>query len=183
MNMNKFLFAVLATVFISSAAVGQDTPAAAKDVLQEATQLAAKENKNVLLLFTASWCGWCHKMDKSLADSSCKTFFDDNYVIRHIVVDETKEKKHLENPGGGEMKKKYHGEGLGIPFWLVFDKNGKLLADSKLRKEGEGPEKGENTGCPATAEEVEHFISVLKKTSRMTDAQLDIVKKRFRRNE
>jgi thioredoxin-related protein len=181
--MNKILFALLTSVLFSTAVAGQTTPATAAAILQEATQLAARENKNVLILFTASWCGWCHKMDKSLADSSCKTFFDDNYVIRHIVVDETKDKKHLENPGGGEMKKQYHGEGLGIPFWLVFDKDGKLLADSKIRKEGAGPEKGENTGCPATAEEVEHFISVLRKTSRMTDAQLETVRKRFRRNE
>jgi len=181
--MNKILFVLLTSVLFSTAVAGQTTPATAAAILQEATQLAARENKNVLILFTASWCGWCHKMDKSLADSSCKTFFDDNYVIRHIVVDETKDKKHLENPGGGEMKKQYHGEGLGIPFWLVFDKDGKLLADSKIRKEGDGPEKGENTGCPATAEEVEHFISVLRKTSRMTDAQLETVRKRFRRNE
>jgi thioredoxin-related protein len=181
--MNKILFVLLTSVLFSTAVAGQTTPATAAAILQEATQLAAGENKNVLILFTASWCGWCHKMDKSLADSSCKTFFDDNYVIRHIVVDETKDKKHLENPGGGEMKKQYHGEGLGIPFWLVFDKDGKLLADSKIRKEGAGPEKGENTGCPATAEEVEHFISVLRKTSRMTDAQLETVRKRFRRNE
>lgn len=181
--MNKILFALLASILFSAAVAGQTTPATAAAILQEAKQVATKENKNILILFTASWCGWCHKMDKSIDDPSCKSFFNDNYVIRHIVVDETKEKKHLENPGGGEMKKQYHGEGLGIPFWLVFDKEGQLIADSKIRKEGEGHEKGENTGCPATEEEVNHFISVLKKTSRMTDAQLEIVKKRFRRNE
>lgn len=181
--MHKVFFALLASSLISTAVAGQTTPATAAAILQDAQLSASKQNKNILILFTASWCGWCHKLDKSLDDSSCKSFFEENYVIRHIVVDETKDKKHLENPGGGEMKKQYHGEGLGIPFWLVFDKEGQLLADSKIRKEGEGPEKGENTGCPATSEEVDHFISVLKKTSRMTDAQLEIVKKRFRRNE
>lgn len=181
--MYKILFSLLASFLISTAVAGQTTPAAATTILQEAIQLAAKENKNVLILFTASWCGWCHKMDKSIDDASCKSFFDANYVIRHIVVDETKEKKHLENPGGGEMKKQYYGEGTGIPFWLVFDSEGKLLADSKIRKEGEGPEKGENTGCPATEQEVNYFISILQKTSRMQPEQLEIVKKRFRRNE
>lgn len=181
--MHKVFFALLASSLLSSVVAGQTTPVTTDAILQEAKQLASKENKNILILFTASWCGWCHKMDKSIDDPSCKSFFEENYVIRHIVVDETRDKKHLENPGGGEMKKQYHGEGLGIPFWLVFDKEGQLLADSKIRKEGEGPEKGENTGCPATAEEVDHFSAVLKKTSRMTDAQLEIVKKRFRRNE
>lgn len=181
--MNKFLFAIITTVLLSAVVAGQTAPASAVDILNEAKQVAAKENKNVLIMFTASWCGWCHKMDKSIADSSCKKFFDDNYVIRHIIVDETKEKKHLENPGGGEMKKQYYGDGTGIPFWLIFDKGGKLLADSKIRKEGEGPEKGENTGCPATEQEVNYFISMLQKTSRMNDEQLEIVRKRFRRNE
>lgn len=181
--MHKVFFALLASSLISTAVAGQTTPATAAAILQEAQQSASKQNKNILILFTASWCGWCHKMDKSMDDPSCKSFFEENYVIRHIVVDETKDKKQLENPGGGEMKKAYYGDGAGIPFWLVFDKEGKLLADSKIRKEGEGPDKGENTGCPATEEEVNHFISVLKKTSRMTDAQLEIVKKRFRRNE
>jgi thioredoxin-related protein len=181
--MNKIVIALLASVFFSTTVAAQTTAATAADILKEATQLAAGKNKNVLILFTASWCGWCHKMDKGLADPSCKNLFDENYVIRHIVVDETKNNKYLETPGGGEMKKEFNGEGLGIPFWLVFDKNGKLLADSKLRKEGEGPEKGVNTGCPATEEEVAHFIFVLKNTSRMNDAQLEIVRKRFRRNE
>lgn len=181
--MNKILIVLIASILFSAAVAGQTTPATAVEILQEAKQVATKENKNILILFTASWCGWCHKMDKSINDPSCKKFFDENYVIRHIVVDETKDKKHLENPGGSEMKKQYHGDGLGIPFWLVFDKEGQLIADSKIRKEGQGPEEGENTGCPATAEEVEYFITVLKKTSRMTDAELEIVKKRFRRNE
>ena len=172
----------MAATLLSSVAAGQTSPAAA-DIMKEARQFAAKENKNILILFTASWCGWCHKMDKSLNDSACKAFFDDNFVIRHMVVDETKEKKHLETAGGAAMKKQYYGEGTGIPFWLVFDKEGNLLADSKIRKEGEGPQQGENTGCPATEEEVNYFIAVLKRTSRMNDGQLAIVRKRFRRNE
>ena len=81
------------------------------------------------------------------------------------------------------MKIKYNGEGLGIPFWLVFDKDGNLLSDSKMRKEGEGPEKGENAGCPATEKEVDFFVEVLKKTSRLNADQLEIIRSRFREND
>lgn len=157
--------------------------ASADAIMKDAYQLAAKEKKNVFVMFHASWCVWCHKMDTSMNDPACKKFFNDNYIIRHLVVDESKANKDLENPGADEFRKKYYGDGHGIPFWLVFDKDGKLLADSKIRGEGDGPEKGQNTGCPATEEEVTYFIEVLKKTSRITSSQLAIIKQRFRKND
>ena len=178
---HNFLLLLMFTVFVS--VKGQEAVPSAADVLKIAYQQAAKENKNVLMMFHASWCGWCHRMDKSLNDEACKKFFDDNYIITHLVVDETKDKKNLENPGAAELKIKYNGDGQGIPFWLVLDKEGNLLSDSKIRKEGEGPDKGENTGCPATEEEVDFFISVLKKTSSITNDQLEIIRKRFREND
>jgi hypothetical protein len=46
-----------------------------------------------------------------------------------------------------------------------------------------GVEKLENTGCPASKEEVEYFIEVLKKTTTLTEDQLEKIRKRFRRNE
>ena len=116
-------------------------------------------------------------------DETCKKFFDDNFVIRQLVVDESDDKKNLENPGADELRTKYHGDGQGIPFWLVFDKNGVLLADSKMRVKDAGPETGDNTGCPASKNEVEYFISVLKKTTRLNSAQLETISERFRKND
>jgi hypothetical protein len=57
-----------------------------------------------------------------------------------------------------------------------MDKDGKILADSQR-------EVGKNVGCPATVEEVAHFINVLKKTSSITNEEIAAVEKRFRRNE
>lgn len=178
---NIVLLFVLVVCF-SLCGTGQ-TPPTANEILQEAYQKAVKENKNVFVLFHASWCGWCHKMDKSMNDPVCKKFFDDNYIITHLVVDESKDKKGLENPGANELRNKYYGDGIGIPFWLVFDKEGILLYDSKMRAEGEGPEKGENSGCPANAEEVAYFVKIIKKTSKLNIAELEIISKRFRENE
>ncbi len=182
--MNKVLFLSLFLFLTSSKSLfAQEKPLSADAILKEAYAVAKKENKNVLVMFHASWCGWCHKMDKSIEDESCKKYFDDNYVIRHLVVLEFKNKKHLENPGAEELRIKYNGDNQGIPFWLIFDKNGKLLSDSKMRNENDGPEAGQNSGCPANEKEVEFFISVLKKTSSLNDEQLDIIRKRFRKNE
>lgn len=177
---------ILVSIFMLLSVVvakAQQTPASASDVLKEAYQQAANQKKNVFVMFHASWCGWCHKMDKSMNDPACKRFFDDNYVIRHLVVDESKDKKNLENPGAAEMKIKYNGDGQGIPFWLVFDKQGNLLADSKVRKEGDGPDKGDNVGCPASEKEVDYFLEVLIKTSSITKEQQAVIKKRFREND
>jgi len=169
---------------VSFLTVGYGQQPNADTIMKEAIKIAAGENKKVFIIFHASWCIWCRKMDSSMNDKSCKNFFDDNYIVRHLTVLESKDKKHLENPVAAEMLGKYKGVDQGIPFWLIFDKYGNLLADSQLRPDGAALDKqGTNTGCPASEEEVNYFISVLKKTSRMSAPQLDIIKKRFRENE
>ncbi len=162
---------------------GAQTVPSAEAVLKESMQAAAAENKNVFIIFHASWCGWCHKMDTSMNDQSVKKYFTDNYIIRHLVVLEYDKNKHLENPGALQLLYKYHGKDSGIPYWLIFDKNGKLLADSKRRKEGEVPQQGANVGCPAEEIEVEYFIKVLRKTSRIDDKGLQIIHSLFLKNK
>lgn len=167
-----FLIAFVCTVAITYA---QPTPTA-DDVLKKALTKASKENKNVLVIFHASWCGWCRKMDSSLNDPSVKEFFDQNFVITHLTIMEADNKKNLENPGALDWKKKWGGEKIeSIPYWVALDKNGKEIADSQMQP-------GKNTGCPAEADEVNYFITVLKKTTAITDEQATAVEKRFRRN-
>jgi hypothetical protein len=104
-------------------------------------------------------------------------------VIRHLVVYESKGKENLENDGALNMLKKYKGDDQGIPYWFIFDMEGKLLSDSKLRPEGRGLETGDNTGCPASEKEVAYFLKVLKETSSLKVPELTIIQKRFRENE
>jgi thiol-disulfide isomerase/thioredoxin len=171
-------------VAISSIVLAQaQAKLSANEILKEAGEKAAKENKKVFVMFHASWCGWCHRMDASMNDEDVKKYFDDNFIVRHFVVDESADKKDLETPGANEIRTKYHGDGQGIPYWLVFDSKGNMLADSKMRKEGEGPEKGQNTGCPAAEAEVAYFIDVLKSTTKLKEDQLEKISKRFRKNE
>ena len=149
--------------------------------MKEAFTSAKKQNKKVLVMFHASWCGWCHKMDTSLNDASVKNFFDDNFVIRHLVVFESKGKENLENPGALEMLEIHGGKNQGIPFWLIFDKDEKFLFDSRMPVNG--TDKLANTGCPASEKEVDYFIGVLKKTTALNDDELQIIRARFRKNE
>jgi len=168
---------------VLAAASKAQAPKSADEILKQAYTEAAKEKKNVFVVFHASWCGWCKKMDAAMNDPSVKKFFTDNYVIRHLVVYESKGKESLENPGALDLLKKYRGEDQGIPYWFVFDKDGKLLADSKLRPEGGGLETGDNTGCPASEKEVAYFLKVVKETSSLKDTELAVIQKRFRENE
>jgi|SRR5687767_2809506 len=180
--MKTLLLPLLLFVSITSL-FAQKVPASADEIMKEAFTVAKKQNKKVLIMFHASWCGWCHKMDTSLNDVSVKKFFDDNFVIRHLVVFESKGKESLENPGALEMITKYDGKEEGIPFWLIFDQDEKFLADSRMKATVNGVEKLQNTGCPATKEEVEYFIGVLKKTTLLKEDQLEKIRARFRRNE
>jgi len=105
-------------------------------------------------------------------DPACKNLFDKNYVIKHLVVKESDSNKHLENPGAEDLLKKYKGDKSGIPFWLIFDNEGTFVEDSFDSKEN-------NLGCPATIEEVTLFIEKLRKTSSLTQSELDNVAKVF----
>ena len=182
--MYKILFIFLVIFFVMPEVKAQETPPTAAAILKEAYAIAGKENKKVLVMFHASWCIWCRKMDSSLTDISCKKFFEDNFVVRHMVVFETPEKKGLENPGALEFLTKYKGEKMGLPFWLIFDNKGTLLADAKIPGTiSEKNKEGESTGCPATIKEVDYFLEVLKKTTPVTKDELEIIRKRFRKND
>jgi hypothetical protein len=176
----KFLLAIL---IICGTAFPQSQPESAEKILDQACKQAARERKNVFVIFHASWCGWCKKLDASLNDPACSDFFIKNYLIIHLTVLESKDKKNLENPGAPEMYTKYSGGKSGIPFFLILDRKGNLLADSQIRKPGDGLDKpGQNMGCPAADDEVAAFIEVLGKTSKITEAQVQSVSDRFKKN-
>lgn len=177
-----FLFVALLTL---NTAFSQSTPPTADAVLKEAMKEAKAQKKNVFIKFSASWCVWCHKMDDAMKEAEMKPLFDKSFVIRQLVVMESKGKESLENPGALDLLKKYNSDGFGIPVWFIFDPNGKLLVDSHLRPEGVGMNvKGENIiGCPASKEEVEAFVKALKLTTKLNDTELSKIFARFRQND
>lgn len=158
-------------MFTLSAVSGQEQPSAAS-VLEKASAQAKKEKKKVFVIFHASWCSWCKKMESQMASPALGKMFTDNYVIAHLTVQERGDKEKLENPGAEDLLKKYGADKTGIPFFVILDSKGKLLEDSFNAK-------GENLGCPASAEEVAEFRKMLKNTSRLKDGQLDLIAQTF----
>lgn len=182
MKIRNLIIVLMLTVNLAFA---QNAPQDANDVLKDALKVAKAQNKKVFIKFSASWCGWCHKMDDSMNDPKIKSYFDKKFVIRHLTVMESKGKENLENPGAMDMIKKYNSDGFGIPLWFIFDADGKLLVDSHIRPEGTGFEtKGKNIiGCPASKEEVDLFVKSLKMTTNLTDVELAKIAARFRQND
>jgi thioredoxin-related protein len=169
--MKRWIFLLMLSTFVFPSTA--QTTSSADQILKEACQQAQKENKKVFIVFHASWCGWCREMDSAMNDTVIKSFFDDNYVIRHLTVYERENKKELETPGALALLTHYGGNDQGVPFWMIFDNKGKLMADSQVT-----PKK--NVGCPARPEEVSYFVKVLKKTSFLNNNQLALIEKRFR---
>ncbi len=181
--MKNRLLLVTAFMLMCGMVFSQPQPESADVIMKKAYKQAKKEKKNVFVIFHASWCGWCKKLDASINDPSCSDYFNRSYVFVHLTVLESKDKKNLENPGAAEMYNKYSGGKSGIPFFMIFDKKRVLLADAFIRPEGVGLDKpGTNMGCPAAPEEVAAFVGVLKKTSKINEAEIMAVTERFSKN-
>ncbi|MDR6369168.1 thioredoxin-related protein [Chryseobacterium bernardetii] len=141
-------------------------------VLNKAFTEAKAGKKNVLLVFHASWCKWCKMMEKNMDLPETKPIFDKRFVTAYVDVQERGDKKSLENPGGQELMNKYKGENAGLPFWVILNPKGEVLADSFDAK-------GENLGSPATPEEVNSFIAKLGKASKLSNEESQTIEKVF----
>jgi thioredoxin-related protein len=163
-------------LIVCAAASAQQTAPSMASMMEKATAEAKRSHRNVLLLFRASWCGWCHTMDMSMRDIRVKKYFDSAYVVKLVTVFETKDNKSLEIAGAVDTLNRYNNDSIGLPVWMIFDADGKFLADSK--KEGK-----ENTGCPSSETEIAFFIDVLRKTSSLGENALAAIASRFRENK
>lgn len=163
--------------------IGQDyTQTKAEQKLSNAIQRANRENKNLMLMFKASWCGLCKKLNNTISNPSIKSFFETNYIIEQLVVFESKKNKHLEDEGADKILAQFDGSESGLPYWVILDNKGRLLANSKLGKESKTKiliGQFGNIGCPANPEEIESFVYKLKRTSALTNSNLKEIASNF----
>jgi thiol-disulfide isomerase/thioredoxin len=177
------LISIIGLVLISGSVSSQTPPEPAEKVMKDAFNLASKENKNVMIIFHASWCGWCKRLEASINDPSCSDYFNKNFVIRYLTILESASKKDQENPGAIDLFNENGGKGGGIPYFLIYNKSGKLLSDSRAKIGGPGPDvKLTNLGCPATDDEVAAFIDILKNTTGINEQEIAAITERFKKN-
>ena len=158
------IFALLAS---SIAQNTTQTPPAkvipAELVIAQAASIGKRKGNNILVIFHASWCGWCHKLDKFLDTTPEGKLIKSNFEVVHLTVMENGDKKTLENPGGMEFLTQLGGEKAGLPYFAILDaKNRSKIMDS-LKKPGDG---ASNTGYPASQEEIGHFMKMLEAGSK-----------------
>ena len=134
--------------------------------MSSAVNTAKAQDKVVLVHFGASWCSWCKKLDEMLLGKDLGKLFADHFVIVHLTVQESDDKKQLENPGAEDLLKAEGAGSSGVPVFMFFDRTGKKIADSLAL-----PDRA-NIGYPASPEEIAAFAGILQKTTpRMTAAQ------------
>jgi len=163
------ILAILVLVIATCAprlAISAAAPPTAESLVDAAVKTAKSQDKVVLVHFGASWCVWCRHLDDMLQGPELGKLFADHFVIVHLTVQESDDKKQLENPGAEQLLAREGAGKSGVPVFMFFDQAGKKIADSLAL-----PNRA-NIGYPASPEEIEAFAGILEKTTpRMTAAQ------------
>ena len=166
MRKNLLVIAMLLLLASPSYAVGAP-PDSATTVLKAAVSQARQSHKVVFLIFHASWCKWCTRLEAALSDPEMKTIIDENYLVTKMDVLERGDKVQSdENPGGREMMDSFGGKDAGLPFVVFLNGKGWKIADSRAMPEDQ------NIGYPGSHEEIAAFVKLLEKTApKMTGDQ------------
>ena len=173
----KTVYLLLVSIlFITHSMLGQTIkPDSARTILMVAVSEAQSSQKNVFLIFHATWCPWCKILETALNDPEIKTLIDNNYIVTFLDVMERGEKiQTYENPGGNEILANYGGTKSGLPFMVFLNKKGKMIANSNVM-----PNK-KNIGYPGSWKEISAFMKLLKKTAtHITNKQREVIQSYF----
>jgi thiol-disulfide isomerase/thioredoxin len=160
------LYSVVAFLALSS--LVSAAPPSAEQVVRRAQVRAAKEGKNVLLVFHASWCPWCRRLDVLLNDSRFKEPFAKSYVVGKITVRERSELRSMENTGWASLMRRLRGAvEQDVPYLVVLSPQGEKLGDSYRPPHGKIPG---NAGFPRKDEEIDAFVGLVRRTGRAFSA-------------
>ena len=147
------------------------TPAPTATLLASAEAKAKADGKNVLVIFHASWCIWCKRLDAFMNDPKFKQVFNDNFVVVKLTVLEDDAHKKDENPGGADEMDQLGFKDAGLPVFAILDPTGNVVINSLRPVDGKAPA---NTGLPGSPEEVAYFTTMMQKGA--THATADQIK-------
>jgi thiol-disulfide isomerase/thioredoxin len=164
------------TVLLCLATVTFAAAPTANELLAQAKTKAAAESKTIYVHFGASWCGWCKRLDAFLEQPDIKPVFEKYFVPLKLVAQENEKNKALENAGSDVLLQKLGGPD-GLPYSAFLDAKGALIVNSKRESAGGG----RNIGYPYEAQEIDWFVTMMKKAApKMADADLKVIETALR---
>lgn len=138
MNKHKYAFGFMVLLATVSLAQWAKTPlkvpqqrdpnlyhvgADAQQEIAETISSAGKENKRVILVFGANWCGDCYALDYGFHQPRIEPLLNANFKVIHVDVG--RYDKNL------DLVKKYHADlEKGIPSLAVLSPQGAVLYDT-----------------------------------------------------
>ena len=159
------LLAATATAYAAAPTEGKS----ADEVMTRAEAQAATEHKNILVSFSASWCGNCRLFDTFLADRKVHPIMDKAFVFADLDTGErANDTRHANIPGGPELQAALGGKSAGFPYIVMLDPSGKPIADSQRPAKLAHPG---NIGYPDAPWEIDWFMEMLKKAAPSLSSQ------------
>ena len=168
MHSMKSMTALLILVLLGTPEVsqtGKRDSSAPNRILTNAEAIAFSQNKNILLMFTASWCGPCHRFESFLDDPAMRPIFD-RYFVR-LVVDygeRPNDTRHQDTPGADELIDSLHDRETGVPLIVMLSSSGKPIVDSVRPVYGRRNNHA-NIGYPESPIGIGWFLEMLKRAA------------------
>jgi hypothetical protein len=179
-----FLFVAALAATGTARAQNQPAPSDAAGILQQSEATASTTHKNVLLVFSASWCGPCHLFEAFLHDPTTGPIMDRSFVIARFDVGEhANDKRHSDTPGAVALRTSLGGADPGYPFIVVADPTGKTIVNSYRPVKGKAPGADTNIGYPALPEEIDWFMEMMRQSApSMSAKEMDTVRQWLKKN-
>jgi hypothetical protein len=157
--------ALLAASPIALRAATPDAGPSATKILQQAESQARAQHKNIMLDFGASWCINCKLYNRMIDDPSVGAILRRHFIFITMNTGERPSDHHHANtPGGVAFEDSVGGQGAGWPFLVILNASGQPLIDSN-RPDAKSRSGKSNIGYPAAPEEVDWFITMLRRTA------------------
>ena len=135
-SITALLISACLSVLAHAEASVYDESADAPAQVAQALANAKSDNKQVMIVFGANWCGDCKMLDGEFKKPALKALLDKNYVIVKVDVNRFNKNLDVVKPYGDVIKKGIPSIVIASPAnQLVYATHGGELADA--RKMGE----------------------------------------------
>jgi thiol-disulfide isomerase/thioredoxin len=126
---------------------------AAKNLLGRLSHRPSNDPRPVFVLFTATWCGACHRLEALLSDPQVSPIFERRFALVKLNVEEGDLHRNLVQSGAEDLERYLFVHG-GLPCYFVLDRTGRVIALSI------GEKGGLSIGYPGK-EDISLFLSIL----------------------